>query len=84
MADGRKTRIEAFLFDDKGESYELQIGGTGGGVTLTRKFVIEIIDGKADYTFLNFPTDRVYVKLKIRSEIPLKFDSIEWRGSKPK
>lgn len=37
LADDRKTKIEGFLFDDKGESYELQISGSGGGIILTRK-----------------------------------------------
>lgn len=30
LKDGRQTRVEAILYDDKGESYELQISGVGG------------------------------------------------------
>lgn len=81
LADGRKTKIEAFLFDDKGESYELQImgtGGEGGGFTLSRKMIPDIANGNPNYKYLNFPTDRTYVKLKLRSEIPIKCDKIEW------
>ena len=81
LADGRKTKIEAFLFDDKGESYELQImatGGEGGGFTLGRKMIPDIADGKPNYKYLDFPTDRIYTKLKIRSEIPIKCSKIEW------
>lgn len=83
LADGRKTKIEAFLFDDKGESYELQLAGVGNGVILDRKAKVEIIDGEPRKVILDFPSDRVYTKLKIRSEIPLKCDKIEWIGSKP-
>lgn len=81
LADGRKTKIEAFLVDDKGEGYQLQImgtGGEGGGFTLSRKMIPDVADGKPNYKYLNFPTDRTYIKLKIRSEIPIKCDKIEW------
>ena len=78
LADGRKTKIEAFLFDDKGGIYELQISGTGGGIMLTRKIKVEIVNGKQRNIVLDFPNDRVYTKLKIRSEIPLECDKIEW------
>lgn len=82
LADGRKTKIEAFLFDDKGDSYELQLSGVGGGIILGRKMKVEIIGGKQENTVLNFPSDRVYTKLKIRSEIPLACDKIEWINAK--
>ena len=84
LADGRKTRIEAFLYDDKGENYELQIGGVGGGVVLSRKMLVINTNGKPDYKALDFPTDRTYTKLRIRSEIPLKVNQIEWVGHNPK
>lgn len=87
LADGRKTRIEAFLYDDRGESYELQItgtGGVGGGISLNRKLKMEVVDGKPEYTLPDFPNDRTYTKLKIQSEIPLKCDRVEWKGSSPK
>lgn len=87
LADGRKTRIEAFLFDDKGESYELQISGIGGvrgGVWFSRRYAEKMVDGKKEYEYQYFPKDRTYTKLRIRSEIPLKCEFIEWRGSTPK
>ena len=82
LADGRKTKIEAFLFDNKGGVYELQISGTGGGIMLTRKIKVEIVNGKQRNVVLDFPNDRVYTKLKIRSEIPLECNKIEWINAK--
>ncbi len=84
LDDGRKTKIEGFLIDANGESYELSISGRGGGIQLTRKMTAEVIEGRQKYKFVNFPIDRVYARLKIRSEIPLECDKIEWIGSKPK
>jgi hypothetical protein len=65
-ADGKNTRIEAFLFDDKGESYELKVDGEGSGIVLLN---------------LEIPTDRTFTKLKIRSETSLKLNRIEWFGN---
>lgn len=84
LADGRKTRIEAFLYDDKGENYELQICGAGGTVFFCRKSIVKIVDGKSEYTFPNLPKDRTYTKLRIRSDITLKCEYVEWSGSVPK
>lgn len=83
LEDGRRTKIEGFLFDDRGESYELHIVGRGGGIMLRRKISDKTTDAEPDYTSRNFPSDRVFTKLKIRSEIPLKCDKIEWINSKP-
>lgn len=87
LADGRKTRIEAFVYDEKGEVYELQItgiGGAGGGVWLSRKFVKKDGGSASEMTAPDFPADRNYTKLKIRSEIPLKCSRIEWVGTNSK
>lgn len=81
LADGKSTKIEAVLFDEKGESYELRIvgtGGIGGGIAFGRKLKTEIVSGKTEYVFQGFPADRVYTKLKIKSEIPLAVSWIEW------
>ena len=83
LADGRKSKVEAFLYDDKGEGYELQIGGTSTGITFYRKMAINVTDGNPKYKAVRFPVDRTYTKLKIRSEIPLRCNKIEWIGSKP-
>ena len=84
LADGRSTRIEAFLFDDKGEIYELQLSQTSVGPQLGKKGAMKMVDGKPDYSETRFPGDRKFTKLKIRSEIPLKCEKIEWIGSNPK
>lgn len=84
LADGRSTKIEALLFDDKGESYDLELNQTSDGPKLYKKGEIKNVDGKPDYSATKFPGDRVFTRLKIRSEIPLKCDKIEWIGSNPK
>jgi hypothetical protein len=66
LKDGRTTQIEAFMFDNEGNSHELQISGFGGGgfqLYRTNEY---------------FPLDKTYLKLKIRSQIPLKTEGIEW------
>lgn len=78
LADGRKTKIEAILYDDKGKDYELGIVGSGSGIHFGLKPVNEIKDGRASYSFPDFPKDKVFVKLRVRSRIPLKCDNIEW------
>jgi hypothetical protein len=81
--DGQRGKIEAILFDDKGESYELQINGKGGGFDLGRKVPARNPD-VAPSNKPVFPTDRLYTKLKIRSDIPLNLEKIEWSGYNPK
>lgn len=83
LADGRNTKVEGFLYDDKGEEFELELSQSSAGPELYRKGISKIGDGKTDYSMVNFPYDRVYTKLKIRSEIPLKCDKVEWLGDKP-
>ncbi|MBC7798066.1 MAG: hypothetical protein H7Z37_14425 [Pyrinomonadaceae bacterium] len=86
LEDGRATKIEAFLFDDKGESYELRIGGVGGAsnvveLSTTAVHIIkngELIELKKAQPILD---DRTYNKLKIRSEIPINCDGIDWVSS---
>jgi hypothetical protein len=81
LADGRLTRIDAILFDEKGEPYELRIagtGGVGGGIAFARKNKIEVKNENNESSFHDFPTDRIYTKLQIRSEIPIQINKIEW------
>lgn len=82
LADGRKTKIEAFLYDSQGEEYELQM--IASGFLLGRKWVKENIATTSEYIIPKFPTDRTYTKLKIRSEIPIDCKKIEWIGYNPK
>ncbi len=83
LVDGRVTRIEALLFDDRGEIYELEVSRTSNGPQLHRKGKVKILNGVPDYSETKFPSDRVFVRLKIRSEISLDCSKIEWQGSKP-
>lgn len=81
--DGKSGKIEAILFDDKGVSYELQINGKGGGFELGRP-VKARNPNEPPSNEPDFPKDRTYIKLKIRSDIPLKLDKIVWTGYNPK
>jgi hypothetical protein len=83
MADGRNSKVEGFLYDEKGEEFALELTQSSGGPELYRKGVSKLGDGKTDYSAVQLPTDRVYTRLKIRSEIPIKCDKIEWWGDKP-
>jgi hypothetical protein len=82
-ADGACGKIEAILFDEKGETYELDIAAIGGGFDLGRMLPPRNPNEPPRNT-PNFPTDRVYTKLKIRSDIVLRLDGIEWTGYNPK
>lgn len=84
LADGRITKIEAFLFDSRGQGFELKVSQTSAGPELVRKGKVkwsgEPNFSKADYSEVNFPPDSVFTKLRIRSQIPLKCNKIEWTG----
>lgn len=84
LADGRSTKVEGFLVDDQGQSYELELNQTSDGPRLYKKGAMKMVDGKPDYSETMFPADRQFTKLKIRSDIALKLDKIEWIGSNPK
>lgn len=81
--DGKSGKIEASLYDDKGESYPLQISGKGAGILLGRKLPPRDPSSPPENKPV-FPADRVYVKLRIRSELPLQVEKIEWTGYNPK
>lgn len=81
--DGRKGKIEAFLFDEKGQSYELEIGGIGGGVDLARKLPPRTPDSPPRVG-PDFPHDRAYTRLRIRSEVAFRSEKIEWVCMTPK
>lgn len=81
--DGKRGKIEAILYDNKGESYELQINGKGGGFDLGRP-VKPRNPNEPPSKEPDFPPDRTYTKLRIRSDVPLRLDKIEWTGYNPK
>jgi hypothetical protein len=88
LADGRITKIEAFLFDNKGQGYELKVYQTSAGPELVRKGKVkwsgEANFSEADYSEVNFPPGSVFTKLRIQSQIPLKCSKIEWTGGNQK
>lgn len=78
LKDGTSTNIEAVILDSKGETSELGIGGYGGGFIMYRRNPAKgSLSGE-------FPKDRTYTKLKIRSQLPVKCESIEWFSYVPK
>jgi hypothetical protein len=78
LEDKRKTKIEAILFDQTGETYELIISGRGDGIILDRRS-----NTKTEIA-PDFPNNQTYTKFKIRSEIPLNCEFIKWIGTNPK
>jgi hypothetical protein len=83
FADGRRGKIEAQLFDDRGTSYELAIYGLSGGVNLSRKRPPRSPDEKPSLE-PDFPRDRTYTKLRVRSDVPFRSEKIEWVCTNPK
>lgn len=78
LKDGRVTQIDAVLFDDKGESYELSISALGNGIDFTRKPAdIRKVGERFRWTPVAFPEDRRYTKLRLKSDIPVRCSQIE-------
>ncbi len=81
--NGNRGKIQAILFDDKGQSYELQIIAKGDGFDLGQKITKRTFN-EPPKTAPDFPFERTYVKLRIRSDVLLHIDRIEWSGYNPK
>lgn len=78
--NGQSGRVEAVLFDEQGSEYELRlagIGGEGGGFYLGRD-VPPRNSNKPPDREPDFPFDKKYTKLKIRSSVPFQSKKIEW------
>ena len=73
LKDGTLTKVEAYLYDDNGKSYELFISGYGN----TNVSFDNNPPNSREY--FHFPNGQ-YIKLKIRSETPIKVEKIEWRA----
>jgi hypothetical protein len=75
--DGESGQVEAILFDDRGNEYQLgvvAVGGKAGGFYLGK-----IHDsGKRQADEPDFPHERTYNKLKIRSDVAFAAEKIEW------
>ncbi len=76
LKDGRDTRVEAFLYDEKGNEFELFINGDVG------EYVALALTPRNADKMVRFPNGQ-YTKLRIRSEIPIKVEKIEWGADYP-
>jgi hypothetical protein len=84
LADGRKTKIEATLVDDLGRSYPLRASYSSAGITMVKPESL-LRDFKEPPTSQpDFPPDRKFTQLILRSELPIGLLSIEWVGNNPK
>lgn len=75
--DGESGRVEAVLYDDKDHKYVLSIvavGGKDGGFYLGKKHD----PGDRNSKEPDFPSDRTYQKLEIRSDVAFRAKKIEW------
>jgi hypothetical protein len=77
LKDGQKIKLEAVLYDDKGESYELMVAQFGNGIGFIRQKTVGIENGKSVPKYYAFPDDRTFIKLRVRSDLPIKCDLIE-------
>lgn len=72
LNDGRNTKIEAYLYGEDEKEYELFINGDARiYISLARN------PPNNKQGMIDFP-DGKYTKLKIRSELPIKVEKIEW------
>jgi hypothetical protein len=84
FADGRKTKIEATLIDDRGRSYPLRASFSSAGIIMVKPEGL-LRDFKEPPTSQpDFPPDRKFTQLILRSELPIGLLSIEWVGNNPK
>ena len=74
LKDGRTTKIEVYLYGEDGTEYELFINGDGGGAIWFARIPPNNKQG-----MIYFPNGK-YTKLKVRSEIPIKVEKIEWKA----
>jgi hypothetical protein len=72
LTDGRKVTITAEVFDDQGMRYPLSLGGIGGGQHAYFYRAGDYPPGP------DFDVERTIVKLRIKSDLPLQVDEIEW------
>ncbi len=82
FADGRKTKIQVTLIDDRGQEYALRLNYSSGGLAMhknqpPRKF------SDPPSTVPDFPPDRPFKQMIIRSDLPIALDRIEWVGNNP-
>jgi hypothetical protein len=80
--DGSTGKIEARLFDDKGNAVDFDYywWGQTNVVGITKKGTRHPLDGGTPTSNPHFPYGTTFVKVQIRSDVQLHCDSIEWEG----
>jgi hypothetical protein len=82
--DGSRGKIEARLYDDKGNVVDMDYCVWNNLTDLTINKKGTNFEGEQPVPIPNFPYNTRFVKLQIRSDVQLRCDSIEWQGSTSK
>jgi hypothetical protein len=72
LTDGREITFTAVVIDDQGSSYPLSLGGIAGDQHAYFYRAGEYPPGP------DFDVDRTIVKLRLKSDLPLELDEIQW------
>lgn len=72
LTDGRKVTISAVVVDDQGTSYPLSLGGIAGAQHAYFYRAGDYPPGP------DFNVERTIVKLRLKSDLPLEVDEIQW------
>jgi hypothetical protein len=72
LTDGRKVTITAEVIDDQDRRYPLTLGGIGGAQHAYFYRAGDYPPGP------DFDVDRTIVKLRLKSDLPLEVDEIQW------
>jgi hypothetical protein len=81
--DGSRGKIEARLYDDNGNAVDMDycVWNNLTDLTLRKKGTVIREDGERLSPIPDFPHNTRFVKVQIRSDVQLHFDSVEWQGS---
>jgi hypothetical protein len=84
--DGSTGKIEARLYDEKGNAVEFDyyVWNNKNVVTIRKKGTRHPMDGGTPDANPDFPYGTTFVKVQIRSDVQLHCDSVEWRGRNSK
>jgi hypothetical protein len=80
--DGSTGKIEARLYDEKGNAvdFDYYVWSDKNVVTLRKKGTRFPEDGGTPATNPDFPYNTTFVRVQIRSDVNLHCDSVEWGG----
>jgi hypothetical protein len=77
LADGTKITVEAIIIDDQGKSFELAVFSPGSNKQISG-FVLRKSPDNGEY---GFPADKIYTKLRLKTDTSVTFKKIEWISS---